>query len=522
MNFSKSHKGFTLIELLIVIGIVAVLAVVVLTVLNPVEFLKKSRDSRRMVDLQTLDKALRLADFDNISMGTANVVYVSIPDDTAATSTCPTLGLPALPGGWTYQCSNTANYRKADGTGWVPVNFTTLTTAPNPLTLLPVDPTNSTSTNLYYSYVSGSWELTALFETTNYQTKYAAADNGTSTVLLEVGNHLKITPNAIASRTNTGGWTPTVVVPTLTTNVATNVSSTSATLNGSITNEGNASSTITGFDYGLTTGYGSQTTSTYSGGTGSFSNAISGLSGLNTYHFRAKSYNSAGWGYGGDATLTTADSYTKLLLHMDGANGSQTFTDETGKTVTVNGNAQITTAQKEFGTGSGVFDGTGDYLTLANNNDWNFGTGDFTIDFWLKRDGAQTGNDGLVSTATYPALTGWMIVWQDGATTKIGLASRASGSWNPNELTSSSTIPDLTWVHVALVRYGNVLTMYFNGASVASRDCTGYNYNSSGLGLNIYSFTALDVNSKGWIDEVRVSKGVARWTSNFTPPTAPY
>ncbi|MFA5386552.1 MAG: hypothetical protein WC297_02740, partial [Candidatus Paceibacterota bacterium] len=95
---------------------------------------------------------------------------------------------------------NTDNYRKADGTGWIPVNFTSLTTTPNPLTLLPVDPTNSTSTGLYYTYVNGSWELTALFETTNYQTKYGSTDNGASPSLFELGNHLKITPNAMSQR----------------------------------------------------------------------------------------------------------------------------------------------------------------------------------------------------------------------------------------------------------------------------------------------------------------------------------
>ena len=77
------------------------------------------------------------------------------------------------------------------------------------------------------------------------------------------------------------------------------------------------------------------------------------------------------------------DSYTKLMLHMEGSDGSTTFTDEIGKAVTANGNAQIDTAQKKFGAASGLFDGTGDYLTLANSNDWSFGSGDFTIDFWV-------------------------------------------------------------------------------------------------------------------------------------------
>jgi len=92
-------KGFTLVEMLIVIGVLAVLVTVVVTVLNPIEFLKKGRDSRRMIDLQSLNKALTFAEFDNVSTGTSSVVYVSIPDTSA---TCANLGLPALPGGWSY------------------------------------------------------------------------------------------------------------------------------------------------------------------------------------------------------------------------------------------------------------------------------------------------------------------------------------------------------------------------------------------------------------------------------------
>src|SRR3972149_9214360 len=68
----------------------------------------------------------------------------------------------------------------------------------------------------------------------------------------------------------------------------------------------------------------------------------------------------------------TIDSYTKLLLHMDGANGSTTFTDEMGQAVTANGNAQISTAQSKFGGASGLFDGTGDYLSVPASADWDF------------------------------------------------------------------------------------------------------------------------------------------------------
>ena len=69
----------------------------------------------------------------------------------------------------------------------------------------------------------------------------------------------------------------------------------------------------------------------------------------------------------------TIDANTKSLLHFDGANNSTTFTDETGKTWTAHGNAKISTAQYKFPTGSGLFDGTGDYIDTPDHADFNFG-----------------------------------------------------------------------------------------------------------------------------------------------------
>ena len=76
------------------------------------------------------------------------------------------------------------------------------------------------------------------------------------------------------------------------------------------------------------------------------------------------------------------DSYTKLMLHTEGSGA--TFTDSaTSKTVTANGNVTQTTAQYKFGSKSAVFNGSTDYLSLADSDDWNFGTGDFTIEAWI-------------------------------------------------------------------------------------------------------------------------------------------
>ena len=85
------------------------------------------------------------------------------------------------------------------------------------------------------------------------------------------------------------------------------------------------------------------------------------------------------------ATYDPFAANTVLAMHMDGTNGSTTFYDQCGKTVTANGNAQINTAQSKFGGSSAYFDGTGDYLSLGASvpTDLQIGGGGFTIEFWL-------------------------------------------------------------------------------------------------------------------------------------------
>jgi len=104
-----SHSAsFTLVELLIVIGILAILTVAVIVVLNPVEYLKQARDSKRIQDLSSLNKALSTLEAvdPTINFGTASTVYVSVPD---TDSGCANLGLPNLPSGWSYACVTSAN-----------------------------------------------------------------------------------------------------------------------------------------------------------------------------------------------------------------------------------------------------------------------------------------------------------------------------------------------------------------------------------------------------------------------------
>ena len=196
MKRFKSKKSFTLIELLIVIAILALLMSIIIITINPAELLKQTRDSKRVSSLKSLNNALNIfqATRPTVSIGTANIVYISVPDSSA---TCANLGLPTLPSGYTYACSTTANYRKTDGTGWIPVNFDSLDIG-SPISSLPIDPTNTTSTGLFFSYVIGSsWEFVGGMESSKYQTDAAQVDGGTSITSFEIGSALSLTPAVI-------------------------------------------------------------------------------------------------------------------------------------------------------------------------------------------------------------------------------------------------------------------------------------------------------------------------------------
>lgn len=188
-----SRKGFTLIELLIVIAIVAVLAAVVILTLNPAELLRSARDSERISDLVVMNKALNLYRIDHStqSMGSSSVVYVSIPDNS---SICANLGLPALPGGWTYHCSSSSTYTNIDGTGWIPVDLNSLSFS-SPVSRMLVDPLNETSSGLYYTYtvVPGGWEINTVFESQKY-INIQTSDAGDDDDVYESGSLLTLAP----------------------------------------------------------------------------------------------------------------------------------------------------------------------------------------------------------------------------------------------------------------------------------------------------------------------------------------
>ena len=210
--------------------------------------------------------------------------------------------------------------------------------------------------------------------------------------------------------------------------------------------------------------------------------------------------------------------FTKLLLHLDGADGSTTITDSSiyAHSVTAGGNAQIDTAQAKFNQ-SCLFDGTGDYLTNDGGADFAFSTGDFTIDFWVRFAGLPGANVTLYESRPSGTNGAYPVLYKNASHQLIYFANSA------DQITSTTTFVVDTWYHIAVARSGTSTKMFISGTQEGSTysDSTTYIIGTSRPAIGI----AGDLSSNplnGWIDELRVSKGIARWTANFTPPTEAY
>ncbi len=204
------------------------------------------------------------------------------------------------------------------------------------------------------------------------------------------------------------------------------------------------------------------------------------------------------------------DAATVLLLHFEGTNSSQTIIDSSpsNKTVTVFGSAAISTVVFKIGSGAGNFEGTNSYLSVASSNDFNMGTGDFTVDFWAYLNSitqTQIFQYGQSITNQFD------IDWNNStAQLEVSLASHlVNFAWSPSTA---------TWYHIAVSRQAGNLMAFVNGSQIGST--VSNNDNVPVVGLNIgHGNTPF---FSGLMDEFRVTKGVARYTGPFTPPSVPY
>lgn len=222
-----------------------------------------------------------------------------------------------------------------------------------------------------------------------------------------------------------------------------------------------------------------------------------------------------GGGGGGGGVSDEHWDYVSLLLLGNGDDDGTVFTDSssTGHTVTRVGTAVATsTDQVKEGTASLQFGSTVDsYLAVADSSEFDFGTGDFTIEAWVYMQ--QSGAVANFVSKSQGNGVGWMFgMW----------ANHLEWVWIDNN-EGSTTVPKNEWVHVAISRNGTTGRMFINGTEDSGGSWTLDDAaNGSAHELRVGHHTALagsGYNFYGFMDALRITKGVGRYTSNFTPPT---
>jgi len=223
------------------------------------------------------------------------------------------------------------------------------------------------------------------------------------------------------------------------------------------------------------------------------------------------------------------DTYTKILLHMDGTDASTTFTDDnsggSAHSWTANGNAQIDTADSHFGGASGLFDGTGDYVTANDHADFTLGSGDFTIDFWFKCVGAGGSAlriAGQCNNTATAATTSFAILRTSGNVIQASVSDGASLT-TVTGTTQFTNALNTGWHHVAFVRTSNVLKLFIDGTQEGSNTAFSATVQDSANQISVGRNGEQTGNEwNGWLDEFRMSVGIARWTAAFTSPQKAY
>lgn len=219
------------------------------------------------------------------------------------------------------------------------------------------------------------------------------------------------------------------------------------------------------------------------------------------------------------------DTYTKLLLHCDGTAGIKTITDYgiTGHSITCNGDAEISGTHK-FGGGSVYFDGAGDFLTVSSHTDFYFGTADFTIDFWVRFANLTNGAYFFIQSAD--ANNSWYIDFNSAALgNDIEIVFKSAGVVKGNYILNNPGFVINTYYHLEFSRNGTVFRVFINGVSQALQEQTAIGVNDVG-NVSATNLTIGGSTSTGYInayfDEVRISKGIARHTTDFTPSIKAY
>jgi len=229
-----------------------------------------------------------------------------------------------------------------------------------------------------------------------------------------------------------------------------------------------------------------------------------------------------------DTEAAGIDTSTVLILHGDGS--GQGFVDSSYTPNTVSPNSQVTqvppaSAGISYPTENSIFenvmyfDGDGDYLSIPDSENWNFGSDSFTIDFWMNLSsltGWRTIYSQSIDDRNYIMITlnsnGLEFIVKESDAFVVRITQGSTAGWSTG-----------TWYHVAVVRNGFEYDLYRDGISIVSNTDSDTIPNSTAsvnIGRNGYVGGLEYI--EGYLDEFRISKGIARWTANFTPPVRPY
>ena len=214
-----------------------------------------------------------------------------------------------------------------------------------------------------------------------------------------------------------------------------------------------------------------------------------------------------------------------LLIPFDGSDTATSANDDSSNshTITFAGTAQLDTAQKKFGTASLLLDGDSDYIQVADHDSFDFDAENFTVECWIRF--AALGNNTIFShwaNGTASSMSYYLTYFNGSGILRLGhyLSGNAdtSYSWSPSTG---------TWYHIALERSGTTIKVYIDGTSVISVAASTTALRNSEDPFRIGAFNDATTGSptlewyfNGHIDDLRITKGIARYGANFTPPTS--
>jgi hypothetical protein len=216
------------------------------------------------------------------------------------------------------------------------------------------------------------------------------------------------------------------------------------------------------------------------------------------------------------------DAYTKLLLHMEGPYNTKTFVDSStaAHAMTAVGNVLLSGTQARFGRTAAFFDANGDYLSSPDSDDWTFEDQPYTVDFWFRAASFSTTQRLLVGSWNSSGSSGrsWAVFLVDNDYIRI---HEENGTANYSDIPIGFLGMNI-WYHVAVVRESSGNTkLYLDGVykGSASNRTTIRNGDAA---LYIGAENGTQNFYHGYIDELRISKNIARWTGNFSTPTEAY